>query len=82
MLESFKKEYIAWKDDMVKLWDFVSYFSKEAMLEYNYVITAVNGSIVLEQRVTKSGFRYRRYIKQMQEKWGASNVRYDSVRVF
>ena len=82
MFASVKNEYTAWKSDMSKLWEVITYFSKEALLEYNYVVTAVNGSIVLEQKVTKSKFRYKHYIKQMQDKWGESNVRYDSVRVF
>ena len=76
-----KTELYEWKSDLSKLWDVIHYFTKEAFSEYNYVVTAVNGSAILEQRITKSHHRWKSDIKSLQDKWGARNVRFDSVRV-
>lgn len=79
--EKLKKEIVEWKADLSKLWEVISYFTNESLKEYNYVVTAVNGSAILEQKITKSKWKYNYYIKQMQARWGESNVRFDSVRV-
>ena len=79
--EKLKKEFDEWKEDLSKLWEVISYFTNESLREYNYVVTAVNGSAILEQKITKSKWKYNSYIKQMQARWGERNVRFDSVRV-
>lgn len=81
MFEDIKVEAVEWKKDLSKLWEVISYFTNESLKEYNYVVTAVNGSAILEQRITKSKIKYNMYIKRMQKRWGESNVRFDSVRV-
>lgn len=80
-LGGIRTELSEWKDDLTKLWSMISYFTKEVTSKKIYVITAANGSAILEQRVTMSTRKSSIYLKEMQDKWQARNVHLECKRI-
>ena len=68
-LNGSRVELIEWKRDLLKLWDMVLYFTKEAFSKRIYIITAVNGSCILEQRVVTNYSKLNKQLEHMNQKW-------------
>ncbi len=80
-LGGIKIEIIEWKQDLEKIYDLLDFIYKDITAKKVYIINAVNGSIILEQKVTESKRKSSKYLKQMRDKWGPANVRCEYIRI-
>ena len=80
-LDGSRIELVEWKRDLLKLWDLVMYFTKEAFSKRIYIITAVNGSCILEQRVVTSYSKLNKQLEHMNQKWHERNVHFECKRI-
>ena len=80
-LNGSKQEIIEWKKDLLKLWELVSYFTKEAFSKRIYIITAVNGSCILEQKVVTNSSKLNKQLEDMNKKWHERNVHFECKRI-
>jgi len=77
-LQKFKNEFV---EDFRPLYEILSYLHKELTREHLYIITAVNGSMILQQKITKSEYKSRIYLKQLKDKWGEDKVWFNHKRI-
>ena len=78
LLKKIKQEI---KDDYTPLVQMLSYLHKEIFRKHIYIITAVNGSMILEQKITKSEYKSRIFLKQLRDRWGENKVHFNHKRI-
>jgi len=78
LLKKIKQEI---KDDYTPLIEILSYLHKEIFRKHIYIITAVNGSMILEQKITNSEYKSRIFLKQLRDRWGENKVHFNHKRI-
>jgi len=78
LLKKIKQEI---KEDYTPLMEILSYLHKEIFRKHIYIITAVNGSMILEQKITNSEYKSRIFLKQLRDRWGENKVHFNHKRI-
>lgn len=78
LLRKIKQEI---KEDYTPLVQILSYLHKEIFRKHIYIITAVNGSMILEQKITNSEYKSRIFLKQLRDRWGENKVHFNHKRI-